>query len=55
MVATMDEKPQVETKEPPRAFNAQAPCRRSSAESDMKGRCMRCGAEIGEACPEMQQ
>jgi hypothetical protein len=24
-------------------------------ETDMRGRCMRCGAEIGEACPEMQK
>jgi hypothetical protein len=30
-------------------------CRVASTESDMRGRCMRCGAEIGEACPEMQK
>jgi hypothetical protein len=52
----MAEKRPIEIEEtPPREFNAHAPCRLSSTESDMRGRCMRCGAEIGEACPEMQQ
>jgi hypothetical protein len=52
---TMTEKPPIETETPPREFNARAPCRVASTESDMRGRCMRCGAEIGEACPEMQK
>jgi hypothetical protein len=52
---TMIEKPpQIETEKPPREFNPAAPCRLTSTESDMRGRCMRCGAEIGEACPIQQ-
>lgn len=51
---TMTEKPPIETETPPRQFNPAAPCRLSSTESDMRGRCMRCGAEIGEACPEQR-
>jgi hypothetical protein len=55
MLPTMTEKPQAETEQPPREFNARAPCRVSSAESNMRGECMRCGAKVGEACPEMQR
>jgi hypothetical protein len=55
MLSTMTNEPPIETDEPPREFNAHAPCRVASAESDMRGRCLRCGAAIGEACPETQR
>jgi hypothetical protein len=31
-------------------LQSQAPCRERSNESNMRGGCMRCGAELGEAC-----
>ena len=40
----------VETEKLPREFNPNAPCRLSSAESDMRGECMRCGSKAGEPC-----
>jgi hypothetical protein len=37
----------------------EAPCRERSNESNMRGQCMRCGAELGEACrdplPKMER
>jgi hypothetical protein len=55
MLPMMTEKPPIETETPPREFNARAPCRVVSSESNLLGECMRCGTKIGEACPEMKQ
>lgn len=32
-------------------FDLRKPCREQSNESDMRGRCMRCGKEQGQICP----
>jgi hypothetical protein len=51
--AMTDEPPPIETDEPPREFNPNASCRLSSAESDMRGRCLRCGSGVGELCGDV--
>ena len=52
MLSTMAEKP-IEIEEPQREreINAHAPCRVTSAESNMLGECMKCGTKVGEPCP----
>jgi hypothetical protein len=36
----------------PAAAAQPQPCREQSNQSDLRGRCMRCGAEQGEVCPQ---
>jgi hypothetical protein len=49
----MTNEPPIKTETLPREFNARAPCRVVSSESNLLGACMRCGAAIGERCGDL--
>jgi hypothetical protein len=46
-----DTKPPIETANPPHQLDVRQPCRIASAESNMRGECLRCGSKPGERCP----